>query len=88
MGGVSVSQINIELPLGIPVEQTQQKINEIAKQLKDRPEILSTYTIADDSKGVAQHKGLMILFLRKRVRAWREKRQLLRRGKNVFGRLS
>ncbi|AXH63254.1 MULTISPECIES: efflux RND transporter permease subunit [Providencia] len=65
-GDISVSQINIELPPGTPVEQTQKKINEIAKQLKDRPEILSAYSIAgiaDDSEGVAQHKGEMILTL-------------------------
>lgn len=65
-GDISVSQINIELSPGTPVEQTQQKINEIAEKLKDRPEILSVYTIAgiaDDSEGVAQHKGEMILTL-------------------------
>ncbi|MBN4865989.1 MULTISPECIES: efflux RND transporter permease subunit [Providencia] len=65
-GDISISQINIELPPGTPVEQTQQKMNEITKQLKDRPEIISTYTvagIADDSEGVAQHKGEMILTL-------------------------
>ena len=59
-GDISVTQIEVELPPGTPVEQTQQRLRTLTKSLKDRPEIKSVYTIAgvaDDADGIAQHKG-------------------------------
>lgn len=65
-GDISVTQIEVELPPGTPVEQTQQRLRTLTKSLKDRPEIKSVYTIAgvaDDADGIAQHKGEIILTL-------------------------
>lgn len=65
-GDISISQISVELPPGSPVEQTQKEINQLTRLLKERTEIKSVYTIAgiaDDSDGIAQHKGEIILTL-------------------------
>ncbi|WP_274369475.1 efflux RND transporter permease subunit [Morganella morganii] len=65
-GDISVTQIEVELPPGTPVEQTQQRLRTLTASLKDRPEIKSVYTIAgvtDDADGIAQHKGEIILTL-------------------------
>lgn len=63
-GDISVSQIEVELPPGTPVEETQKAVRNMAEQLKSRTEIKSIYTIAgisDDADGIAQHKGQIIL---------------------------
>ncbi|MEX9947159.1 efflux RND transporter permease subunit [Providencia alcalifaciens] len=65
-GDISVSQIEVELPPGTPVEETQNAVRNMAEQLKSRTEIKSIYTIAgisDDADGIAQHKGQIILTL-------------------------
>ncbi|WP_272520988.1 efflux RND transporter permease subunit [Providencia sp. PROV202] len=65
-GDISVSQIEVELPPGTPVEETQKAVRNMAEQLKSRTEIKSIYTIAgisDDADGIAQHKGQIILTL-------------------------
>ncbi|MEQ5183744.1 efflux RND transporter permease subunit [Providencia alcalifaciens] len=65
-GDISVSQIEVELPPGTPVEETQNAVRNMAEQLKSRAEIKSIYTIAgisDDADGIAQHKGQIILTL-------------------------
>lgn len=65
-GDISISQISVELPPGSPVEQTQKEINQLTRLFKERTEIKSIYTIAgiaDDSDGIAQHKGEIILTL-------------------------
>lgn len=65
-GDISVSQIEVELPPGTPVEETQQAIIHMASLLHQREEIKSIYTIAgisDDAEGIAQHKGQLILTL-------------------------
>ncbi|HGN0867957.1 TPA: efflux RND transporter permease subunit [Providencia alcalifaciens] len=65
-GDISVSQIEVELPPGTPVEETQKAVRNMTEQLKSRTEIKSIYTIAgisDDADGIAQHKGQIILTL-------------------------
>lgn len=65
-GDISVTQIEVKLPPGTPVEQTQQRLRTLTTSLKNRPEIKSVYTIAgvaDDADGIAQHKGEIILTL-------------------------
>ncbi|WP_272578002.1 MULTISPECIES: efflux RND transporter permease subunit [unclassified Providencia] len=65
-GDISVSQIDVELPPGTPVEETNKAISHLAKLLGDREEVKSIYTIAgisDDADGIAQHKGQLILTL-------------------------
>lgn len=65
-GDISVSQIDVELPPGTPVEETQKAVRNMAEKLKERTEVESIYTIAgisDDADGIAQHKGQIILTL-------------------------
>lgn len=65
-GDISVSQIEVELPPGTPVEETQKAVRNMTEQLKSRTEIKSIYTIAgisDGADGIAQHKGQIILTL-------------------------
>ncbi|MEG0280159.1 MAG: efflux RND transporter permease subunit [Morganella sp. (in: enterobacteria)] len=65
-GDISVTQIEVELPPGTPVEETQKHLRFLVQSLKARPEIQSVYTIAgvaDDADGIVQHTGEIILTL-------------------------
>lgn len=63
---VSISQIEIELPPGTPVDKTDEILKKIIKKLGNRSEIRDVFSVAgtDDSSDIAsQNKGRLILNL-------------------------